>query len=107
MRCVAARPIGLQFSRFVSMDYTSGLWVPKYHKANSNSLLVHLTFTYSSSSSIIRDDSIRNQVLVFIESPMFWVATFSASVAAIVPDICLYVYNQIVYYRRVYSVIHN
>lgn len=59
------------------------------------------------SGGLVYDNIMRYQIAALFESPMFWLATLTTIVAAVLPDILLHVYDQMIYYRTVNSVVQH
>lgn len=58
-------------------------------------------------SQLLEDNSYYGQIKAYLISPMFWIAIFINTSAAMVPDIIWHVRNEIIHHRRLNLVTHH
>lgn len=55
----------------------------------------------------MQDNSLYGQFLVYLFSPMFWLAIVVTSLATILPDMIWYIKSRIGFFERISRVIHS
>lgn len=69
--------------------------------------MTNLSFSSLFRSKLVSDNSIYGQFVVLLQSPMFWIAVTTTTLATLLPDIIWFVKCKIAYFKLINSVINE